>query len=327
MVAVRCTAQAAATADKAKLFEELKESCAAFKKAPPSMKLEFSADILSALKDLQAAAALPKWGCESPEAQAGQEQAGGFAGPSARRNVFMGELKQMGIKAPDQIATPSVRNDSAFLFTVVGVCSVAAVLLGQLPGDWGFFSSYLTGAIVLVVLAVGSTAPGLLQVFIDKFSQVFPDYRERVVAHEAAHLLIGYLMGVPVTSYNLGIGQEHVEFAEAKIQARIITRDLSDAEIDALAVVAVAGIAAEGLKYEEVMGQTADLFDLQRILLRSSSKLSNVQQQNITRWAVWRAAALLKKYSAEHQAVQEALVRGDSVDEIVKAIEAVPAKQ
>jgi hypothetical protein len=44
------------------------------------------------------------------------------------------------------------------------------------------------------------------------------------------------------------------------------------------------------------MGQTADLFDLQRILLRSKSKLSNVQQQNITRWAVWRAAALLKKY-------------------------------
>jgi hypothetical protein len=34
-------------------------------------KLEYSADILSALKDLQAAAALPKWGCESPEAQAG----------------------------------------------------------------------------------------------------------------------------------------------------------------------------------------------------------------------------------------------------------------
>jgi hypothetical protein len=28
-------------------------------------------------------------------------------------------------------------------------------------------------------------------VFIDKFSQLWPDYRERVVAHEAAHLLIG----------------------------------------------------------------------------------------------------------------------------------------
>jgi hypothetical protein len=31
--------------------------------------------------------------------------------------------------------------------------------------------------------------------------------------------------------------------------------------------------------------------------------------------------------SAEHVAVQEALVRGDSVDQIVQAIEAVPAKQ
>jgi hypothetical protein len=45
-----------------------------------------------------------------------------------------------------------------------GVCSVAAVVLGQLPGDWGFFGAYLTGGIVLGVLAVGSTAPGLLQV-------------------------------------------------------------------------------------------------------------------------------------------------------------------
>eukprot|EP00878_Enallax_costatus_P011608 GHUV01012116.1.p1 GENE.GHUV01012116.1~~GHUV01012116.1.p1 ORF type:complete len:129 (-),score=28.65 GHUV01012116.1:1068-1454(-) len=61
------------------------------------------------------------------------------------------------------------------------------------------------------------------------------------------------------------------------------------------------GIAAEGLKYDEVMGQTADLSDLQRILLRSKTKLSAQQQQNITRWAVWRAAMLLKQYSTEHK--------------------------
>lgn len=69
--------------------------------------------------------------------------------------------------------------------------SVLAVILGQLPGDWGFFSAYLTGGVVLGVLAVGSTAPGLLQGIIDKFSQLWPDYKERVVGHEAAHLLIG----------------------------------------------------------------------------------------------------------------------------------------
>jgi hypothetical protein len=37
---------------------------------------------------------------------------------------------------------------------------------------------------------VGSTAPGLLQVVIDKFSQIFPDYKQRVIQHEAAHFLV-----------------------------------------------------------------------------------------------------------------------------------------
>ena len=49
---------------------------------------------------------------------------------------------------------------------------------------------YLTGGISIVVLALGSTAPGLLGFFINKFSAVFPDYRERVLGHEAAHFLV-----------------------------------------------------------------------------------------------------------------------------------------
>lgn len=54
----------------------------------------------------------------------------------------------------------------------------------------GFFVPYLVGGISLVVLAIGSTAPGLLQFFTDKFSRVFPDYRARVLRHEAGHFLV-----------------------------------------------------------------------------------------------------------------------------------------
>jgi hypothetical protein len=46
-----------------------------------------------------------------------------------------------------------------------------------------------------------------LQVFIDKFSQVFPDYRERVVSHEAAHLLIGESDGSCTSSHQLYMQQ------------------------------------------------------------------------------------------------------------------------
>jgi hypothetical protein len=48
---------------------------------------------------------------------------------------------------------------------------------------------------------------------------VFPDYKERVVRHEAAHFLTGYLLGVPVANYSLRLGKEHTDFAEAKLQA------------------------------------------------------------------------------------------------------------
>lgn len=57
----------------------------------------------------------------------------------------------------------------------------------------GFFVPYLTGGISIVVLALGSTAPGLLGFFINKFSTIFPDYRERVLGHEAAHFLVRLL--------------------------------------------------------------------------------------------------------------------------------------
>ena len=59
-------------------------------------------------------------------------------------------------------------------------------------------------------------------------------------------------MGVPVTNYSLDIGQAHTDFAEAKIQAKLYERFLEDSEIDQLSIIAMAGAAAEGDKYEEV---------------------------------------------------------------------------
>ncbi|XP_057824009.2 uncharacterized protein LOC131036194 isoform X2 [Cryptomeria japonica] len=204
----------------------------------------------------------------------------------SRRTTFMRELTSLGIKNAENLAIPSTRNDAAFLFTVVGSTGFIAVLAGQLPGDWGFFVPYLVGSISLVVLAVGSTAPGLLQAAIDGFSSFFPDYQERIASHEAAHFLVAYLLGVPIVGYSLDIGKEHVNLADEKLQKRLYSGQLDEKELDRLAVVSMAGLAAEGLRYDKVVGQSADLFSLQRLINRSKPPLSKEQQQNLTRWAV-----------------------------------------
>ncbi|THG23840.1 hypothetical protein TEA_027995 [Camellia sinensis var. sinensis] len=107
----------------------------------------------------------------------------------SRRMTSLRELTTLGIKNAENLAIPSVRNDAAFLFTVVGTTGFLGVLAGQLPGDWGFFVPYLIGSISLVVLAVGSISPGLLQAAIGGFSSLFPDYQDRIARHEAAHFL------------------------------------------------------------------------------------------------------------------------------------------
>lgn len=158
----------------------------------------------------------------------------------SRRNTFMTELTRLGIKNPEQLASPSVRNDAVFLVTVVGVTSAIAVAAGQLPGDWGFFVPYLVGSISLVVLAVGSVAPGLFQVVSDKFSTLLPEHQERVLRHEAAHFLIAYMVGLPILGYSLDLGKEHVNLGNESVEKKIY-EGLDANLLDRLAVVSMAG--------------------------------------------------------------------------------------
>ncbi|CAL2266390.1 unnamed protein product [Prunus armeniaca] len=150
----------------------------------------------------------------------------------SRRTTSLRELTTLGIKNAETLAVPSVRNDAAFLFTVVGTTGFLGLLAGQLPGDWGFFVPYLLGSISLIVLGVGSTAPGLLQAAISSFSSFFPDYQERIARHEAAHFLVAYLLGLPILGYSLDIGKEHVNLIDERLEKLIYSGQLDAKELD-----------------------------------------------------------------------------------------------
>jgi hypothetical protein len=61
--------------------------------------------------------------------------------------------------------------------------------------------------------------------------------------------------------------------------------------------------------------------DLQRMLNRSASPLAANTQQNITRWAVWQAAVMLRANAKAYEELREAMSRRASVADCILAIE------
>jgi len=240
-------------------------------------------------------------------------------------NVFPRAFTEVGLTDVDaKIGTPNNDADFNFIVTVTVTTSLLAVIIGvTLPGDWGAFGSYLMGGVSLVVLAIGSTAPGLLKVGVDTVSRLNPEYMERIVKHEAAHFLIAYLSGIPVSSYSLGLMEMHVELLEAKIEKKLVGKAgvITQEEMEALAVVAMSGVAAEAKYFEKVAGQEADLFSLQKAMNKTEPKLGAQKEQSVTRWAVYKAAKIITDNETSYDRLCQAMKEGKSVAECVRAIE------
>lgn len=243
-----------------------------------------------------------------------------------RRTTSISDLTSVGIKKPESIATPEVRDDEGFLTSVL--LGATPIVFGSsfLPGEWGFWLPYLTGGAVLVVMGLGSTAPGLLYAVTDnitgrmKGAGESPD-SDRALRHEAAHFLVSYVLGTPVMGYSLGIGEEHTDLAELNLGRKMALKLLDEDEVNRLAVIAMAGVAGEGVAFDEVKGGTADLFDLQRLINRSRKGLSSDEQQSLSRWAVKEAATIVKRESAAYERLMTAMKEGRTAAECIRAIE------
>uniref|UniRef100_A0A7S3A9G7 Peptidase M41 domain-containing protein n=1 Tax=Rhodosorus marinus TaxID=101924 RepID=A0A7S3A9G7_9RHOD len=208
-------------------------------------------------------------------------------------------------------------------FAVIGGSSLLAVLCQAVfSGDLAYFSSYLIGGLSIAFLAIGSTAPGLLTALITTISaNLRPDFKERLLLHEAGHFLAGYLCGVPVKKYDVnpittGVTIFGGKFLTEDVAQGRVSRD----DVNALSVVALAGTiisvctefslrpklaplsnlnsetsfhaagpAAEVIKYGQAEGGMADLNLLQNLLVRTKPPMLSKEQQEQTRWGALMA--------------------------------------
>jgi len=168
--------------------------------------------------------------------------------------------------------------------------------------------------------------------FFETFYQTLvPEYKNKVIAHEAGHFFIAYLLGLPVSNcvtsawdarkYPEIRGQAGTIFNDGKLIEEMKSSKVSRGSLDRLSVVLMAGIAAEALKFGNAEGGTVDEQELFSLLTQVQPPWNLIRIQGQARWAAVQALLLIKEHQRAYDALFEALCENKSVGDCVLAIE------
>lgn len=145
---------------------------------------------------------------------------------------------------------------------------------------------------------------------LDWFAQRSPEYRDRILKHEAGHFLVAHLLGIPVTGYALTAwearqqgcpGQGGVRFDDQAIQAEIDTGQLSVLSVDRYCQMWMAGGAAEKLLFDRVEGGVDDVLKVRSLLRQLQLSEQDIEQKE--RWAAFQARQTLERHRAAYDAL------------------------
>ncbi|EOD24788.1 hypothetical protein EMIHUDRAFT_457692 [Emiliania huxleyi CCMP1516] len=269
---------------------------------------------LAALEELSAAGAASLW----------------KSAKVSPRPVSLGELSRT-TKIPEAALDPTATEYSlqdiqdTFVKVVVG-CTVGAVAWAAgsdalgLDAGLRFTGTYLLAGVPIGILAIGSTAPGIL------FCQ--RAFKKATADEEARR---GALQRVVV--YDEELAQQPGVFVSAD-------------QISSLAVVAVSGLIAEASAYGKALGANADLKLLNEILLRCQPPIPAGKQQELshmtarpspitepighdadtTRYAALMAWSILQKHERALEAIAAALEEGEGAG-LATCLEAAEAAE
>ena len=163
------------------------------------------------------------------------------------------------------------------------------------------------------------------------YQTLFPEYKDKILYHEAGHFLLSYLLGVPVRGcvtsawdarkYKDIQGQAGTIFFDSRLAEEISRGKVTRSSLDRMSVVVMAGIAAEALKFGRAEGGAADERTLIGFLSSVQPPWNMLRVQGQARWGVTQAILLIKEHQESYDALVEALREKKPVGDCVKAIE------
>lgn len=158
--------------------------------------------------------------------------------------------------------------------------------------------------------------------FLDLIGGFSPEYRERIVHHEAGHFLVAHILGVPVTGYTLSAweafkqkqkGFAGVTFDDVEVLSQFENGAITDRILERYYTIWMAGIAAENLVYENAHGGADDKNKLMGVLksLGCSESVCNQKQ----RFSILQAKTVLENNWSAYQALVDTMRKRATVKE------------
>ncbi|MGQ9869805.1 ATP-dependent Zn protease [Leptodesmis sp.] len=198
-----------------------------------------------------------------------------------------------------------------------------SVLLGPLlnlsPAVPAIATVTVLGVATLDTLNWQGKGGTLLLDWIARFS---PEYRSRIVRHEAGHFLVAHHLGLPVTGYTLSaweafrqgqLGQGGLQVDAQGLKGELQQSKNPSPIVDRYCTVWMAGAAAEQLVYGAIQGGADDVQKVRSLL--NHLKLSPTECRQKECWAALRAKTLLQEHWATYEQLVAAMEKRASVIE------------
>lgn len=280
--------------------------------APPSATAWRSAasPTASQLAAAKEAGELTLWGSASPRAQP----------------VALWELK-MFFKADkdmqEQLGLRSTKDQDSTFGALAGI-AVAGVVLSTFveAADLPPPVKLPLGAVCSLAPFLAITAGVAIPDELSAFRRLLPAYRRRQNYHEAGHFAVGHLLGLEVEGYNAasadGAG------AEVVFASPFTPTSRSHDVLDRVAVLAMAGVAAEVLACGDAAGGYTDVAQLRGFMEAAAPPINaRREQDDRIRWATLMALTLLENNRPRLDELARRFESAPPIGSLVRCLEGV----